>query len=168
MNLGIIPGVFVLFSSAGRQRFALALQHERPIFPFEPPAITFQARESKPLSSTLHIVRKQADGTHEDISLEEWKQAVAGHEGLRLSDGDARQVNPLTNEIITMPNRGGDAEVWREDCQDWIRVFWWSPEGYVSFPEPDEREQEKALSLARSLALRLNAKIYDDAGEETD
>ncbi|MBT0668480.1 hypothetical protein HT136_08860 [Novosphingobium profundi] len=118
----------------------------------------------------MHIQRKGPDGQRREITLEEWKTAVAGHEGLRLSDGDAQQVNPLTHAVITMPNRGGDAEVWREDCQDWLRVFWWSPLGYVSFPAPDpaQRVEQIRLDLARSLALHLDAKIYDDEGREAD
>lgn len=118
------------------------------------------------MSTTLHILRKNGEGQRDKISLEEWKNAIDSHGGLRLCDGDAQQVNPITHEVITMPNRGGDAEVWRDDCQDWLRVFWWSPQGYVSFPAPAAREEQEALSIARSLALKLNAGIYDDEGVE--
>lgn len=122
------------------------------------------------VSSTLHIQRKDHDGALAMIDLEDWKKAVATIEDLRLADGDAQQINPRTHEIVSMPNRGGDVEIWRPDCEDWLRVFWYSPEGYISFPapEPGVREELHRLSLARSLALKLDAKIYNDEGVETD
>ncbi len=122
------------------------------------------------MASTLHIIRKDTSGQIRPISLDQWKAALGHHADLRLSDGDAQVINPLTHAVVTMPNRGGDAEIWRPDCQDWIRVFWYSPEGFISFPaaEPGNRDHLHRLSLARSLALRLDAKIYDDEGVETD
>lgn len=122
------------------------------------------------MSSTLHIQRRTQDGERREIALEEWKNVVRTFDDLRLSDGDAQQINPITKEIVSMPNRGGDVEIWRPDCEDWLRVFWYSPEGYISFPapEPGAHEHLHRLSIARSLALKLDAKIYDDNGVETD
>ncbi|MCJ2182049.1 hypothetical protein MTR62_04930 [Novosphingobium sp. 1949] len=122
------------------------------------------------MPSTLHIMRKAPSGERRPIGLPEWKSALDHYEDLRLAHGDAEKLNPVTHAIISLPNRGGDAEIWRPDCQEWLRVFWYSPEGYISFPAPesDHKEHLHRLSLARSLALRLDAKIYDDEGNETD
>lgn len=122
------------------------------------------------MPSSLHIIRKDKAGEAHPITLDEWKAALATYDDLRLCDGDAQAINPLTGEIISMPNRGGDAEIWRPDCEDWLRVFWYSPDGFISFPAPEDgdKDQLHGLSLARSLALKLDAKIYNDEGVETD
>ncbi|MEJ2457470.1 MAG: hypothetical protein P8Y58_04690, partial [Novosphingobium sp.] len=78
--------------------------------------------------------------------------------------GDAAMPNPLTEQIVTLPNRGGDAEVFRQDCERWMRALFWTPDGTVRFAEP-EMDGNPVLPLARKLAGELGAQVHDDRGE---
>lgn len=115
------------------------------------------------MTITLHIKRPPQDGERGEIKLEEWRSAVANQQGMRLSESDATAMNPVTGEAIVIPNRGGDAEVWREDCQDWLRTFWWSPLGWITFPAPVDGN-DPTLKMARKLAEVLEADLLDDEG----
>ena len=71
------------------------------------------------MTSTLNIERQGADGGPEPISLKEWMHAIGRNEGVRLAQGDvAANDSPLV-----LPNRGGDAEAFRQDCETWLRAL---------------------------------------------
>ncbi|MCT2400360.1 hypothetical protein [Novosphingobium mangrovi (ex Huang et al. 2023)] len=112
----------------------------------------------------LHIERQKADGEPSAITLEEWTEAVDHVEGVRMANGDAHASNPRNEHIVVLPNRGGDAEVFREDCERWLRALFWTPDGTVRFAEP-EMKDDPVLTLARSLAGELGAHVYDDKGK---
>ena len=112
----------------------------------------------------LQIQRQDTAGNRDAITLEEWTEAVDHIEGIRLAQGDAVAANPLDETVVTLPNRGGDAEVYREDCQTWMRTMFWTPEGTIRFAAP-ESEDDTILPLAGKLATELNAGIYDEAGK---
>ncbi|TCM22418.1 hypothetical protein EDF56_1011108 [Novosphingobium sp. PhB165] len=112
------------------------------------------------MSDHLRIERKDESGEIRPITLPEWKEAVIGIEGVRLADGDANALNPVTREWVVMPNRGGDVEVWRDGYGGWLRALWWSPNGTVSFAAPDpEPDGHSILAVARDLAGKLGADI---------
>ena len=112
----------------------------------------------------LHIERQDKDGARQAIPLAQWTEAVEALDGIRMAEGNASATNPRTGDAIVMPNRGGDAEVYRPDCKRWMRSFWWSPQGMISFPAPEHRA-DPVMSLARVLAEALDARIIDDDGQ---
>lgn len=112
----------------------------------------------------LRIEREMEDGEARPITLPEWKEAVSSVEGVRMSEGDAALVNPLTKETVVLHNRGGDAELFRADCNRWLRVLWWTPDGIVRFPAP-ETDGDPLLNAARGLATELDARIVGQDGE---
>jgi hypothetical protein len=120
-------------------------------------------RERNDLANILRIEREARDGEPRPITLPEWAEAVASVDGLRMSQGDASAINPLTKERVVIPNRGGDAELFRDDCNRWMRVLWWSPGGSIHFAEP-ENKGDPVLTAARSLAHALEARIVADGG----
>lgn len=115
----------------------------------------------------LRIEREMKNGEARPITLSEWKKAVDLVEGVRMSEGDAALLNPLTKETVVLHNRGGDAELFRPDCNRWLRVLWWTPDGIVRFPAP-ETEGDPLLTTARSLATELDARIVGQDGEIYD
>ncbi|MCJ2178044.1 hypothetical protein MTR64_05675 [Novosphingobium sp. 2580] len=112
----------------------------------------------------LHIERQDEQGKPDAITLEEWAEAVDHIEGVRMAKGDAEVANPLTKEIVVLPNRGGDAEVFREDCHRWLRALFWTPDGAVRFAEPG-MAGDPIVPLACQLADELHARVCDDRGE---
>jgi len=88
-------------------------------------------------------------------------------EGVRLAIGDTEIRNPKTNETISIPNSGGDAEVFYVTQQEWVRVYSWSS-GLIAFKglPSFERSDDPARITARRLAQALNAKIVGSEGEE--
>jgi hypothetical protein len=60
------------------------------------------------------------------ISFTDWLATVAATEGVRLSAPQARAItNPKSGEIISIPTREGDAEVFFVDSGQWRPVFRW-------------------------------------------
>ena len=117
------------------------------------------------MSLGLRIERKDESGEIKPITLPEWKDAIGGIEGVRLAEGDANALNPVTREWVVMPNRGGDVEVWRDGYDGWLRALWWSPNGTVSFSAPDpEPDGHSILAVARDIAGKLGARIVDADG----
>ncbi|KHK91743.1 hypothetical protein [Novosphingobium malaysiense] len=112
----------------------------------------------------LHIQRQDAEGNLTAITLEEWAEAVGRIDGIRMATGDAAAANPLTEDVVTLPNRGGDAEVYRQDCQTWMRTMFWTPEGTIRFAAPESKD-DTILPLAGKLARELDAGIYDESGK---
>ncbi|WP_242528394.1 hypothetical protein [Novosphingobium sp. PY1] len=121
-------------------------------------------RERSDLANFLRIERETRDGEARPISLKEWSEAIDNVDGVRLCVGDASVRNPLTKENVIIPNRGGDAEIFREDCNRWLRVLWWSPHGSIHFTAP-ESSDDPLLVTARALAGQLEARIVGDEGE---
>ena len=115
----------------------------------------------------LHIEREMANGEPRPITLPEWKEAVERVQGVRMAEGDASAVNPLTKDRIVIPNRGGDVEIFRADCQCWLRTLWWTPAGSVRFAAP-ETDGDTVAEIARALATELQARIVDDEGKVYD
>lgn len=111
----------------------------------------------------LHIERTGGDGAPRAITLEEWRAVVERTEGLRMAQGDAVAVNPITQEPVVLPNRGGDAEVFRADCRDWMRQLFWTPDGTVRFVRPEMKE-DPLIPLARRIAGELDARVCDEDG----
>lgn len=115
----------------------------------------------------LRIERESFNGEPRPITLREWKEAVGCVEGVRMSEGDASLVNPLTKEPVVLPNRGGDADLFRADCNRWLRALWWTPDGIVRFAAP-EADGDTILATAQALAGELEARIVGQDGEVYD
>lgn len=115
----------------------------------------------------LHIERHASDGGRSSIALSEWKSAVNETSGVRLAEGSNQIANPRTGAILSVPNPGGDAEVYLETEDEWRRVFSWSPSGRISFrfTRDFDRPDNAIRVAARLLAQRLGAKIAGDEGE---
>src|SRR5437762_1505330 len=63
----------------------------------------------------LHIERLPLtdEGERTPISSDEWKAALSATEGVRLCPPGAHTItNPKTGEVISIPRRDGDAEVY--------------------------------------------------------
>lgn len=119
------------------------------------------------MTRTLHIQREMPDGEPRPITLAEWKEAVERVDGARLAEGDACAVNPLTRDRIVIPNRGGDVEIFRDDCRCWLRALWWTPAGTVRFAAPDGNGDPVA-EIAHALAKELGARVLDDQNRVFD
>jgi len=114
----------------------------------------------------IHITR--GDGLVDDgvgIALEEWIEAVAKVEGVRLADGDYLVTLPETGQVFRFHNTGGDTEVCLIDGS-WRRVFRWS-DGRVSFVQPKDFDDDAShlRCVVRVLAEALRASIVGDEGE---
>jgi hypothetical protein len=120
----------------------------------------------------LHIERLPLKGGAEraPISLKKWKKALSGVEGVRLCVNEAYNIRiPDTGKVLSIPHRGGDAEVYFPDEKKWHAVFNWF-NGSATFkadialghlPNP-------VWTAAGALASRLEAVIRGDAGERYD
>ena len=113
----------------------------------------------------VHI--RHVDGSA--IGLDEWCDAVAMTEGMRLASGDAIAVNPRTKDEIRIPNQGGDVEVLFPEDDAWVRCLSWSL-GRISFRPPADfgyPDSRFRLALA-ALAMQLSARLVGDDGEVYD
>jgi hypothetical protein len=117
----------------------------------------------------LHIERPGRE-----ITLEEWRGAVARTSGVRLAEGDAVGVNPTTNEEIRIRGSGGDVEVLFSRGgllgfgaqEEWVRVFRFV-RGRASFKPGDTTSPaDPVRKSAAQLAKALGALIVGDEGEE--
>ena len=102
-----------------------------------------------------------------EISLDEWKSAVAEISGLRLAAGDL--IAPaMPGKTVTFENVGGDVEV-DLGADGWTRVFYWrageisfrATEGFITGDADSDIVYQKACALAEA----LSAEIVDDDGE---
>jgi hypothetical protein len=102
--------------------------------------------------------------------LSEWQAAVSVAEGVRLFNAPAHTItNSKTGEVISVPVRDGDAEVFFPTENKWYSVFTWF-EGSASFAgrfEPGDKSHPVWVA-AISLAARLGAVIRGDDGEIYD
>ena len=101
------------------------------------------------------------------ISLEEWQAAIAVTEGVRLIAAHSHSVtNPKTGEVITIPIREGDAEVFVPKHNAWSPVFRWRGGSavFVGRVQPGDK-LDPIWIAAVALASRLGAVIRGDNGE---
>ncbi len=120
----------------------------------------------------LHIEREE-----QDISLDEWLEALQSVPNVREKVGDTVAVNPRTGEEIRIGPNDGDAEalivrggffgIGRRE--EWITAFRFF-EGKASFKATSDLDSPKSsLRIAAAqLAAALNATIVGDEGEEYD
>jgi len=112
----------------------------------------------------LHIGKRQAE-----MRLDDWKSAVERLEGVRLVSQEHSITNPATDEVITLPYRDGDTEVF---CTlDGIRrpAFTWY-NGNASFRanfSPGDLSNP-VWRAAVALARTLEAAVWGDNGELYD
>jgi hypothetical protein len=110
------------------------------------------------------------EGEPTPIPLEDWKSALSSTEGARLCVQKALTItNPKTGEVIKIPHREGDAEVYFPDDRTWRAVFGWF-RGSASFRASValERLPNPVWSVAANLASHLGAVIRSDDGEIYD
>lgn len=120
----------------------------------------------------LHIERK-GDSPESDpkpILLTEWCAAVASTEGVRLFAAQAHTItNPKTGEVISIPAREGDVEVFFSDGGQWHSVFRWRGDSAVFASRVDPGDTSQPVWVAAvALATRLGAVIRGDEGETYD
>ena len=84
-----------------------------------------------------------------------------------MAEGDYEITNPKTGEIIRLRNAGGDAEAFFPAKSEWLRVFYWSPSGRISFRAPRDFDLPTSIirRLAAELAHALGASLIGDEGE---
>jgi hypothetical protein len=112
----------------------------------------------------LHIRRVTPEGDSLPVALAEWHAAVAKTKGVRLAEGPLKITNPKTGEIISIGNSGGDAEVLFFKEQQWLRVFYWSPDGIYFAPGRNFGDLP-FRHIVLELARHLNASVVGDEGE---
>jgi len=112
----------------------------------------------------VHIERKSGD----EISFQEWKDAVEKHPLVRLSQETTQSVvNQETGQQIGTKTTPGDAEIWIEETETWTYALRWR-QGRISINAPRDFDDENSFArrLLRELAAELRASIYGDEGEE--
>jgi hypothetical protein len=121
-------------------------------------------------NSDLEWWREDSDELLSPITLEEWLSAVEETANVRLAIGDQSFRHPRTGTVHSVPNSGGDVEFYFADEDRWARVFWWSPQGYISFPGSVRLEtaDDPYAMAARQLARFLGARLIGDCGETYD
>lgn len=107
------------------------------------------------------------------ILLGEWSAAVAATEGVRLFAADAHTItNPKTGEVISIPIRQGDAEVFFPDTGQWHSVFRWrggSAAFTGRFDPGDSSHPVWAIAIALASRVGDEGEIYDlQTGEIVD
>ena len=122
------------------------------------------------MAYAIHIERRAPDGRLLPIELSECCAVVTRTDGVRLLEGNFQATNPNTQEVITLTNAGGDAEVFSATDARWQPGLRWSSSGRISFRAPrDFAEPTSAMRrLALELARRLNARLFGDEGEVYD
>jgi hypothetical protein len=114
----------------------------------------------------LHIEREG----EQPIALSEWRAAIESTDGIRLFAAAAHtHTNPKTGEVISIPAREGDTEVFFPDTGEWHSVFRWrgSSGAFTARFDPTETSHP-VWRAAVALATRLGAVIRGDEGELYD
>jgi hypothetical protein len=113
---------------------------------------------------SLHIERGSASNAN-PITINEWKSAVASVDGTRLKTGDNTISNPSTGEVIRIPGKEGEVEVYLQGEDLWIAAITWF-EGAATFRAPQVMDgTDPVWAAARKLATLLGAQICGDEGE---
>ena len=104
------------------------------------------------------------------ITLDEWKAAVDYVDGVRLRSNDIPATNPHTGEVITVPHREGDAEIFFEDTRQSGPILTWRSRGYVVFRGTDDfvHDESRVRLVIRALADRLNASVLGEGEKSTN
>lgn len=111
------------------------------------------------MAYSLYIERKSP------ISPEEWLNAVAENDGLKIDESDSVAINPLTGDEIRVPGLPATAALWFSDTGEWKKIFQFR-RGKVSFSAADWDDPRSPLQkTAFELARKLNARIVGDEGE---
>ena len=120
----------------------------------------------------LHIERfpVSEEGAPTPIPLDEWKAALSAIEGVRLCPTGADTItNPKTGEVISIPRREGDAEVYFSDERAWRPVFrWFDGAAHVNARFEPGDSSHPVWAAAVAVASRLGAVIRGDDGEVYD
>jgi hypothetical protein len=124
------------------------------------------------MAYALHIERlaSRAAEKPSPIPLDEWKRALSAMEGVRLCVQKANTMTiPGTDEVLTIPHRDGDAEVYFPDEKKWHAVFNWF-NGSATFKADIALEHlpNPIWTAAVALASELGAVIRGDGGEQYD
>ena len=134
---------------------------------FEAKAITYRI-----MAYELHIegVDRNENGEPMHIALADWKAACSATTGVRLCAETTHTItNPKTGEVISIPRRDGDAEVYFSDESMWHAVFNWF-DGAAHFNarfEPGD-SSHPVWRAAVALSSCLGAAIRGDDGERYD
>ncbi len=122
---------------------------------------------SSNLAYMIHIERYDPIGKRVPIPENEWVEAVAANGDIRLMAGDVVALNPTTGELISVKNNRLDAELFDEQHNSWMPIFFWSTRGKISFKATAEFEnpQSSLKAMATKLAQTLNASVVGDEGE---
>ena len=120
----------------------------------------------------LHIERclLSDGGEPTSIPLDEWKSALSTTEGVRLCPPGANSLTkPKTGEVISIPKRDGDAEVYFSDERVWRPVFrWFKGAAHVNARFEPGDSSHPVWRATVALASRLGAVIRGDDGEVCD
>ena len=120
----------------------------------------------------LHIERLPLndEGEPTPIALDDWKTALSSTEGVRLCPPGVNTItNPKTGEVISIPRRDGDAEVYFPDEQIWRPTFrWFESAAHVNARFEPGDSSHPVWIAAVALASRLGAVIRGDDGESYD
>jgi hypothetical protein len=120
----------------------------------------------------IHLERIDNNNTSNKnpITLSEWKTAIEKLENVRLASNDNVMTNPISGDVIRIPNSGSNAEVFSLTELKWILVYCWN-RGRISFkglPSFFENPNDEIRQTTRLLASILDAKIVGDEGEFYD
>jgi hypothetical protein len=124
------------------------------------------------MAYALHIERPASKAAEKSspIPLDDWKRALSSVEGVRLCvQKDYAITIPGTGEVLSIPHRDGDAEVYFPDEQKWHAVFNWF-NGSATFKADMALEHlpNPIWTVAVALASQLGAVIRGDGGEQYD
>jgi hypothetical protein len=124
------------------------------------------------MAYALHLERlaSRAVGKPTPIPLDDWKRAVSAVEGVRLCvQKDYTIKIPGTGELLSIPHRHGDAEVYFPDEKKWHAVFnWFSGSATFKADVALEHLPNPIWTVAVALASQLGAVIRGDDGEQYD
>ena len=124
------------------------------------------------MAYTLHIERESSRAAEKPcpIPLDDWKRALSSVKGVRLCvQKDYTQTIPGTGEVLSIPQRDGDAEVYFPAEKKWHAVFNWF-NGSATFKVDCALEHlpNPIWTVAVALASQLGAVIRGDGGEQYD
>lgn len=108
----------------------------------------------------IHIERDNG----QKITIDEWSDAIAAVEGVRLTDGCTKLTNPKTGQVIEIPSIDGDAEVFFPEFEQWLCCIRFS-NGRGSFPV--RHESATLRRVASALATKLSARLVGDTARRT-
>jgi hypothetical protein len=133
-----------------------------------PAIIDSVVKKGSMMGYNLHI-ECWSDSSRVDMTLEEWKSAVARVDGIRLQTSDTTLSNPAKPEqMIRMPLREGSVEVHLSSDDSWAPAITWR-KGRATFGAPQVMDTtDPAWAAATTLAGLLGAKICGDEGEFYD